>query len=147
MTCEAVAPDDIFECRKCGHCCQGFGGTYVTPRDVDNIAEYTGISEMELRDRYCQPSDGRLVLAQDADGFCVFWDKLCTIHPVKPRMCRAWPFIEGVLRAPENWTHMAEACPGIRTEFPEKAIVACVRQQLDALPEDGHVYPNNLKRI
>jgi Fe-S-cluster containining protein len=73
------------------------------------------------------------VLAQGEDGYCVFArSALCTIHPVKPRMCRSWPFIEGVLRDPGNWAIMAGACPGMRTDISEKTIVRCVREALSA---------------
>jgi hypothetical protein len=70
-------------------------------------------------------------LAQAENGYCVFWkDKICTIHPVKPRMCKAWPFIPNVLKDPQNWLIMAGFCPGIRTDITPSEIVACVRRQI-----------------
>lgn len=133
MRSDDIAADDIFECQQCGQCCQGFGGTYVSPFDIRNIAAYTGIAEAEIRNRYCTASGSRLVLAQKPDGYCVFFDELCTIHPVKPRMCRAWPFIESVLRDPANWEIMAGVCPGIRSGFAQSTILRCVREQLAEL--------------
>jgi hypothetical protein len=50
------------------------------------------------------------------DGKCIFFNKNCTIHPVKPRMCREWPFIPAVIKVPENWKQMAQACPGIKKQ-------------------------------
>ena len=32
--------NDIFECRQCGDCCKGFGGTYVTKQNIVDIAAY-----------------------------------------------------------------------------------------------------------
>ena len=76
---------------------------------------------------YCRLSGGRPLLAQGPDGYCIFWKKLCTIHPVKPRMCRRWPFIESILVDPANWLAMAGSCPGMATGIPlpaDDAVVA-----------------------
>ncbi len=132
MPYRKVQPDDLFECQMCGDCCKGFGGTYVTEMDIENIAEYIGtLPETFIKD-YCQMSGSRPVLAQKDDQFCVFWDetKLCTIHPVKPRMCRAWPFIQGILADPKNWEIMSNSCPGIRMDFPLTVVEKCVREKL-----------------
>lgn len=133
MPSDPVTPEQLFECTRCGQCCQGYGGTYLSDRDMENIARYLGISRKKLAGDHCAISCGRYVLRQKADGYCIFWDGLCTIHPVKPRICRAWPFIENVLREPSNWDVMAGACPGMRTGFAVKEIVRCVRQKLNAL--------------
>jgi Fe-S-cluster containining protein len=129
----ALGPSDIFQCRQCGECCRGFGGTLVTDADVTAIAEYLGISRESFVETYCARSGSGRVLVQGEDGFCTFAKKaLCQIHPVKPRMCRAWPFIEGVLRDPGNWRIMAGACPGIRADVPEWTVTRCVRAALAA---------------
>lgn len=130
MPCE---PEDLFECLQCGECCRGYGGTYVSAADIEKIAGYTGIAPGELIDRYCTVSAGKYVLRQKSDGYCIFWDGLCTIHPVKPRMCKAWPFIENLLREPSNWEVMAEACPGMRKGVDKKDVIRCVRQRLSKL--------------
>jgi Fe-S-cluster containining protein len=75
-------------------------------------------------------SGSRPVLTQGPDGRCIFWDKLCTIHPVKPRMCREWPFIPAILTDVQNWRTMADSCPGIRADAPEAAILRIVREKL-----------------
>ena len=112
MSCDPLTPDDIFNCRQCGDCCKGFGGTYVSHEDVQAIAAF--------------------ILAQAENGYCIFWkDRICTIHPVKPRMCKAWPFIPNVLKDPQNWHIMAGFCPGIRTDVTPSEIVVCVRSQIE----------------
>ena len=118
-------PDNpLFDCRQCGDCCRGYGGTYVSEEDIRRIAAYIGEDPARFQERYCQMSGRRPVLAQAANGYCVFWDKLCTIHPVKPRMCRRWPFIDAVLVDIQNWKSMGASCPGIRTDLPEDEIRA-----------------------
>jgi Fe-S-cluster containining protein len=72
-------------------------------------------------------SGHRLLLAQRKDGYCIFWDQLCTIHPVKPLMCRKWPFLESILVDPANWLIMADSCPGIKTEVDTAILKRFVR--------------------
>jgi Fe-S-cluster containining protein len=138
MTCdahsqEALTASDIFECRQCGDCCRGFGGTLVSEDDAVAIARHLDISTDRFLKTYCVRSGSGLVLAQGEDGYCVFANRaLCQIHPVKPRMCRAWPFIESVLRDPGNWYIMAGACPGMRTDISEDTVVRCVKAALTA---------------
>lgn len=137
---EIVAPEALFECRQCGDCCKGFGGTYVTEKDIEAIAGYIHASPRRFLERYCQPSGSRWVLAQGENGYCIFWrDGLCGIHPVKPRMCREWPFIPCVARHPENWFSMAAACPGMRTDFTPQQIAECVEKVLAAGGDDGEL--------
>ena len=132
MSSDDTPCETIFECIQCGECCNGFGGTYVTPANIAAIADYIGADpETFVRD-YCQMSGSRPVLAQGPDGYCVFFrDKLCSIHPVKPRMCRAWPYIESVLKDPANWRMMAGSCPGMRTDVSDACILRCVREEIE----------------
>lgn len=130
MTYDTIDASRIFQCKKCGECCQGYGGTYLTDRDITAIAEYIHTDPQRFVEDYCQMSGTRPIIKQDRSGYCVFWDKLCTIHPVKPRMCREWPFIKPVLTDVRNWEIMAGSCPGIRTDFPDAVIQSIVRDQL-----------------
>jgi len=75
-------------------------------------------------------SGERPILAQGDNGYCIFWDEACTIHPVKPRMCKAWPFIGSVLVDVNNWHIMAASCPGIRIDVPDSVVMECVKQEL-----------------
>lgn len=118
---------EIFSCKKCGDCCKGYGGTFVTADDVEAIAAYIKTDPERFVADYCDMSGGKPVLAQADSGYCVFWDEVCTIHPVKPRMCRAWPFIESVLTDTNNWHIMASVCPGIRTDVSDDVIRAFVK--------------------
>lgn len=125
-----VTPDDIFQCGQCGDCCRGYGGTYVSDKDICAMADYINIDPETFKEKYCVFSGSKRVLAQGENGFCIFWDTLCTIHPVKPRMCKAWPYIESVLIDAGNWETMAVLCPGIRTEFAPEVIQQCVKQKI-----------------
>lgn len=126
----AGALPEIFSCTQCGECCRGFGGTVVSADDIRKIARYIDESPDEFPGRYCQMSGSKQVLAQGADGRCIFWNGLCGIHPVKPRMCRAWPYLPHVLVDVDNWRIMAASCPGMRTDIPDTVIRQCVQRHL-----------------
>jgi Fe-S-cluster containining protein len=98
---------------------------------VDAISRFLGITAEAMRIRFTQLSGDRPVIAQKKDGYCVFWDKLCTIHPVKPEMCRRWPFIRSVLVDVANWQAMAASCPGINAKASDRQIIACVTRSLE----------------
>jgi hypothetical protein len=120
----------IFQCKKCGDCCKGYGGTYVTDSDINKIAEYIHVSPERFINEYCVLSGKKYVLAQSDTGYCKFWNKLCTIHPVKPKMCRAWPYIESVLVDPVNWEIMGNSCPGVNTHAPIDIVKQTIKEKL-----------------
>lgn len=124
-----MASDPIlFACTQCGDCCRGYGGTYVTEADIQRIAAFTGIPVHDFKQHYCVSSGRRQVLAQQPNGFCVFFDRNCTIHAVKPRMCRQWPFIPSLLVDIANWRIMADVCPGMRKDLSDDQLKAAVHQ-------------------
>ena len=139
MPYKDITAADIFQCRMCGECCRGYGGTYLTESDITAISAHLGLEASVFLQTCCTYSGSRPILAQKADGFCVFWEnRLCRIHPVKPRMCKAWPFIESVLTDIGNWEIMSAFCPGIKTEFPPDVILACVRKEVEKI-RDRHL--------
>ncbi len=77
-----------------------------------------------------QRVDHMAVILPFEDGF--YQAHGVPVNPVKPRMCREWPFIRSVARHPENWFSMAASCPGMRTEFSPQQIAQCVERILAA---------------
>ena len=130
MPSDRIGLDELFECRMCGDCCKGFGGTHLTAEDINTISGYIGSNPEKFVARCCSHCGSNLVVGQRSDGYCIFWDKICTIHPVKPRMCRKWPFIESILVDAENWRIMADSCPGIHTDSPVDAVQKCLKKKL-----------------
>jgi len=122
--------DSVFDCQMCGDCCRGYGGTYVSESDIQAIARYIHEDPELFKSKYCQLSGSRYVLAQSDNGFCIFWDELCRIHPVKPRMCKNWPYLPAILEEIVNWRIMGDACPGIRTDLPDDIIRRAVALQI-----------------
>ena len=132
MESEADVCRALFSCTRCGDCCKGYGGTYLTRRDIEEIADYLGLSPEHVVARYTHLSGERRLIAQAENGYCIFWNQVCTIHPVKPRMCRQWPYIRSVLVDVGNWRAMAASCPGMDADASEQQILACVKAKLAA---------------
>jgi uncharacterized protein len=120
----------LFECTQCGDCCRGYGGTYVTEGDIARIAAFLQMAASEFKQRYCVWSGDRPVLSQQANGYCIFFNRNCTIHAVKPRMCRQWPYIRSLLVDIANWRIMASMCPGMRTDVDGERLLAAIRQKM-----------------
>ena len=127
---DQAACEGLFSCTCCGDCCKGYGGTYLSETDMVAISSYIGVSPERLTVRYTRKSGGRLLLAQGENGYCIFWDNVCTIHPVKPKMCRQWPFIRSILVDVGNWRAMAASCPGMNAGAPDQQILNCVKKIL-----------------
>lgn len=132
MASEFKTVKDVFECQQCGDCCKGFGGTYISSRDIIKIAEYIKSDPEKFAARFCDKSGSRYVLTLGKDGFCIFFDKTrqCTIHPAKPHMCKTWPFIQTIIKQPENWNIMANSCPGIKKDIPYKDLEKITAKEL-----------------
>jgi uncharacterized protein len=130
MPFKDITPSDLFKCQRCGDCCKGYGGTFVTQKEIEDIAGHMSIEPDKFIEDYCQLSGGKPVLAQKKNAYCIFWDEVCRIHPVKPRMCRDWPFFKSVLVDIRNWHIMSSLCPGIRTDVPDSIIRECVSKKL-----------------
>ena len=140
MASDTAAHERVFRCTRCGDCCRGFGGTYLAGDDILNISRHISVAPDRFVADFCERSGSRLVLRQRPDGYCVFWDGLCGIHPVKPRMCRQWPFIRSVLVDEVNWRSMASMCPGIRTAADMHTVRCCVEA---SITEERHNGPES----
>ncbi|MFH2090929.1 MAG: YkgJ family cysteine cluster protein [Pseudomonadota bacterium] len=147
MAAKSRTADDIFVCQQCGDCCKGFGGTYVTLEDIEKISTFINCNPDQFTQKYCDPSGSKFVLTQKKDGYCIFFDsnQQCTIHPVKPYMCRAWPFIATIINYPENWDIMSNSCPGMKKDIPYKDLKQIVRIEQDSLNRSQGRPPFNKK--
>jgi len=115
----------VFQCRQCGDCCAGRGGIYVKPDELAAMAALLDMPVAEFSRRFVEASDlgPRLTVA---DGVCVFLmaGGLCRVHPVKPYICRQWPFLPVLLVDPDELENAKTACPGINPACSHKEFVA-----------------------
>ncbi|MDY0222165.1 MAG: YkgJ family cysteine cluster protein [Desulfobacterium sp.] len=139
MESGTISGADIFDCTQCGQCCAGFGGTYVNNDEIRRIAAFMACDPGTFTQQYCDRSGSRWVITQGTNGSCIFFDKNCTIHPVKPYMCRAWPFLKTIIKNPENWEAMAKSCPGMRKGVALDLLSKIAAQEVERL--DASYYP------
>ena len=107
----------------------------MTPEEIRALAAFLRVDPERFVPDYCTISGGRPLLSQGPDGYCIFFNRNCRVHPVKPRMCREWPYIRSVLIDPANWDIMAASCPGIRTGVPNERLAGIVRRKREMAPE------------
>jgi uncharacterized protein len=114
----------VFLCHQCGDCCVGRGGILVKPHEAEAMAALLALPVAEFRDRFMEASDlgPRLTVA---NGVCVFLmaGSLCRVHPVKPFICRQWPFLPAMLVDPDELENAKTACPGLNPDCTHKDFV------------------------
>jgi len=130
-----------FECTKCGACCRDeFLLVTVTGSDIVKIAAVLGLGPDEMLkalDFYVMSNDQStpvglekfpsvsteggltfVALKKMENGECVFLkEDLCMIHPVRPVVCRSFPFVFDEADGHRTWGLSAkkEICPGLGT--------------------------------
>lgn len=83
-----MSPDS--KCRHCGNCCRHC--IPVLPEELQQIADYLGISEpSSLIDPDFRDPALAFLAKDDADRCRLQTDDgLCSVHEVKPQVCRSW---------------------------------------------------------
>jgi Fe-S-cluster containining protein len=63
--------------------------------ETREAAAFLGLDEAAFSLRYLEPGVPPWDIGLDESGYCLFHqpDGLCLIHPVKPAVCRQWPFL------------------------------------------------------
>ncbi len=117
--------EEVFDCRMCGHCCEGAGGIIVSPDDLVRICEYLNVSSEEFSNKYGIVRNEKLTVRTGDDGFCIFFvqDKGCSVHEGKPNICRAWPYFRGNMIDEDSLFLAKDFCPGINPEVAHKDFV------------------------
>lgn len=110
-----VSQKSVFNCRMCGHCCEGKGGIIVSPADLQRLAAHLQQPQDAVAERYCERIGGKLRIRCGEDGYCVFFRQGsgCGVHEGKPAICRAWPFFRGNIEDASSLAMAKEFCPGI----------------------------------
>ncbi len=107
-----------FSCTSCGHCCRHEPGyVFLSRKDINALAGYFGLSAQEFINRWCRSVHmgiaSRISLRETPNYDCVFWDKGCSVYPVRPLQCRTYPFWAGNLGSRREWDEEARSCPGM----------------------------------
>lgn len=131
--------DAAFDCKRCGHCCQGEGGIVLTARDRERLARHLGLGVEAMLASVAESSGGKIRLRAGADGFCVFFvqGQGCGVHPGRPDICRAWPYFRGNLVDASSWEMIQSDCPGVNPAAGHECFVS---QGVDYLHAHGLVH-------
>ncbi len=139
--------EEAFECKMCGHCCEGKGGIVMTEKDQKRLAEHLEISVEELIEKYTEHRGGKLHLITKEDNYCFFFKEGCDVHPGRPDVCRAWPYFRGNLIDEISWQMIQEDCAGVNPKAGHAEFVRQGKQYLrdeDLLRYDSDSSPNAL---
>lgn len=125
-----------FDCRRCGHCCQGKGGIVVSHGDLKRLCAFMRIAPEEFERAFGERRGGKLHIRPGEDAVCIFFrqNEGCAVHEAKPDICRAWPYFRGNLVDAESFELSKDFCPGIPPSLPHADFV---RQGLIRLEEEN----------
>ena len=115
----------IFECQMCGNCCQGQGGIVISEPEQKRIADFLSLSLDKFLDSYTEFRNGKRCIKTRGNDCCIFFHEGegCGIHPVKPDVCRAWPFFRGNLLDEMSFELAKDYCPGIKPDADHEDFV------------------------
>lgn len=132
-------PNPAFDCKRCGHCCQGEGGIVLTLADRERLAGHLGLDVAAMLTRYAETAGKKQRLRVGPDGFCVFFRAGlgCGVHPGRPDICRAWPYFRGNLVDETSWEMIQTDCPGVDKDAGHEAFV---QEGVDYLHDNGLVH-------
>jgi uncharacterized protein len=105
-----------FECQPgCIRCCDTHGYVYITERDLNRLAEYTGMTAPEFEAKYVFRTRHLLRLRKPRKRQCHFLTNTgCSVHPAKPVQCRLYPFWPELVMHRDVWEYEGKRkCPGI----------------------------------
>jgi len=80
------------------------------------MAAFLGMTPSAFETCFVVRTRRTLRLRSPKRGHCHFLTPAgCSVHPVKPVQCRAYPFWPEILSSRERWLVEGAACPGIGT--------------------------------
>jgi len=120
----------IFQCRQCGHCCQGETTVSLDAGDLERLVAYLDLSLEETKEKYLRIT-GNVVQMKTVDGRCIFYDQGCTVHPGKPWRCSQWPLHPSILVDANNFESIRQSCPGINGQMGYEEFRARLSRILD----------------
>ncbi|MFH7319987.1 YkgJ family cysteine cluster protein [Desulfurivibrio sp. D14AmB] len=111
-----MSESKIFDCRRCGYCCQGETTVSLDQADRERLSAHLGLPFAEVKERYLRVT-GKTVQMKTVDGHCIFYENGCTIHEGKPWRCRQWPLHPSMLADSSNFEVIRDSCPGFKADL------------------------------
>jgi len=116
-----------FKCTGCGKCCSGPSGyVWVTKKEVEEMADFLGITPFEFAQKYLREIDGEYSLiekkGQGNNYDCIFLkDNKCQVYGARPTQCRTFPWWPDNLESKKAWEECARECEGI--DHPDAPLI------------------------
>lgn len=127
-----------FQCQPgCTACCRATGFVYLTEDDVRRAAAWLKMSTKEFEERYVCRTRGLLRLRKPRGSECPFLrPDGCSIHPMKPTQCRAYPFWPELVETQAAWRRAGRECPGIGrgSLVPLNSVLRAAQEMREAYP-------------
>ena len=111
-------PKDVsFECQRCGQCCGDISRKkrkiLLLKSEVKRIADITGLREEGFATKLPANGPYRYVMKKKG-GKCVFLERnSCKIYPLRPIVCRTYPFSVEKTRSKDYIFKVSDECPGV----------------------------------
>jgi Fe-S-cluster containining protein len=118
----------VFSCRQCGDCCQGERGILVTPAEHQAMAAHLRFSPEDFAAQYLEGTSMGPQLASRNGACALQKGGLCLVHPVKPRICREWPFLQALLDYPDEFEAAKGACPGLAADARHEEFIRTAQE-------------------
>ena len=125
---------DIFECTRCGYCCQGETTVSLDEDDQRRMVATLGLSREEVKEMYWRVT-GNVVQMKIEDGHCIFYDNGCKVHLGRPWRCAQWPLHPSMLSDENNFKTIRESCPGINQEISYADFCRILTEIMDIQPK------------
>jgi Fe-S-cluster containining protein len=106
------------KCERCGKCCTLSSPISLEPQDVERLSAHLGISIKKTIRKYADTVEvsGQQAWAIKKTSPCIFLDQssnLCKIHPARPIICRAFPFLSPRTVGGEPWPEWCPTAEGL----------------------------------
>lgn len=107
----------MFECKRCGFCCQGKSTISLSEKDIENIANFLHLSKSEFLKKYTIKKGKFRIEFKVRNNFCIFFDeknRSCKIHPVKPEKCKIWPLVPAIFEDKQSFEIIQNSCIALK---------------------------------
>lgn len=121
----------IFECQRCGYCCQGKTTVSLDENDRRRMVAALGLSEEEVREKYWRVT-GNVTQMKIVDGHCIFYENGCTVHGGRPWRCAQWPLHPSLLTDENNFITIKQSCPGMNQQISYTEFCRILRSIMEA---------------
>lgn len=86
-----IASDSKANCKTCiGSCCGYYFGVPLTDDDIHSLAIHFKLEYREFTKKYTRPWFEHILIKNDKDGVCMFFDNGCSIYNVRPNVCQKY---------------------------------------------------------